>query len=51
MPWNPDQYLKFAGPRLRPGLELISHIPDLEARSVVDLGCGTGQLTALLPER
>ena len=51
MPWNPDQYLKFAGPRLRPGIELISRIPDLQARSVVDLGCGTGQLTALLVKR
>ena len=51
MSWNPDQYLKFAGPRLRPGIELISRIPDLDARSVVDLGCGTGELTALLAKR
>ncbi len=51
MPWDPRQYLKFAGPRLRPGLDLIGRIPELPARRIVDLGCGTGELTARLCER
>ncbi|HET8729283.1 MAG TPA: methyltransferase domain-containing protein [Alphaproteobacteria bacterium] len=51
MAWNPIQYLKFAGPRLQPGLDLIARLPDARAERVVDLGCGTGQLTALLGER
>ena len=51
MRWNPSQYVKFAGPRLQPGLDLIARLPELEPRRVVDLGCGTGELTALLAHR
>ena len=51
MTWDPAQYLKFAGPRLRPGLDLLARIPEIDARRVVDLGCGTGALTALLAGR
>lgn len=51
MPWNPDQYLRFADHRTRPGIELLSRIPDIEPRRIVDLGCGTGHLTAMLQER
>ncbi len=51
MGWDPDRYLRFADHRLRPGLELIARIPDVAARTIVDLGCGTGHLTAVLGER
>lgn len=52
MSWDPDQYAKFAGPRLQPGLDLINHLPtDLMAGRIVDLGCGTGSLTARLASR
>ena len=51
MTWNPTNTLKFAGPRLQPGLDLITRLPDIEARRIVDLGCGTGALAAQLSER
>ena len=51
MSWDPDQYLRFADLRTRPGLELIARIPDTNPSLVVDLGCGTGALTAVLAER
>jgi len=51
MSWDPDQYLRFADHRSRPGLELIARVPDNEPSYVVDLGCGTGNLTAVLAER
>lgn len=51
MPWDPNRYLRFADQRTRPGLELIARIPDVAAGTIVDLGCGTGHLTALLAER
>ncbi len=51
MAWDPDRYLRFADHRTRPGLELASRIPDIDARSIVDLGSGTGHLTAHLAER
>lgn len=51
MAWDPAQYLKFAGPRLRPALDLLQRI-DIEAPSVVyDLGAGAGNVTRLLAAR
>jgi trans-aconitate 2-methyltransferase len=40
--WNPVQYLKFGGARLRPGYELLGRIGDLPAGPIYELGCGTG---------
>lgn len=51
MSWNPDQYLKFAQPRLRPALDLLARIGATHPTSVYDLGCGTGNITRLLAER
>lgn len=48
--WNPSQYLRFADERGRPFVDLVSRI-GVEASSVVDLGCGPGQLTPVLRER
>lgn len=42
MAWNPQQYLKFAGERLRPGFDLLAQIDDLPDGPLFDLGCGTG---------
>jgi trans-aconitate 2-methyltransferase len=51
MPWDPAQYLKFAGPRLRPALDLLQRI-DLEAPTAVyDLGAGAGNVTRLVAAR
>jgi trans-aconitate 2-methyltransferase len=51
MRWDPDRYLTYAAPRLRPGLELLARVPDVAPRRIVDLGCGPGNLTARLAER
>ncbi|MDH3378113.1 MAG: methyltransferase domain-containing protein, partial [Gammaproteobacteria bacterium] len=49
--WNPDQYQKFSGHRLRPSLELLDRVP-LEAPKIIfDLGCGTGEVTRIIAER
>ena len=46
--WNPDQYNKYFKERNRPGLELISRIPESKFDSVIDLGCGDGVITKVL---
>ena len=51
MTWNPDTYLHFAAQRFQPALDLMARLPDLAARRIVDLGCGTGELTCLLAQR
>jgi trans-aconitate 2-methyltransferase len=49
--WDPDRYLTYADERGRPFVELISRIDAASPRRVVDLGCGPGNLTALLAAR
>ncbi|MFI5620706.1 trans-aconitate 2-methyltransferase [Streptomyces sp. NPDC051567] len=60
--WDPQQYLRHAGHRARPFLDLLARIPELPAHPptpsgatpgprVADLGCGPGNVTALLADR
>jgi trans-aconitate 2-methyltransferase len=49
--WDPGKYLEFAGPRLRPALDLLAHVPLAAPGVVFDLGCGAGNVTRLLTER
>jgi len=48
--WDPERYLTYADERGRPFLDLIGRIGDRAPRTVLDLGCGAGNLTALLAE-
>jgi trans-aconitate methyltransferase len=49
--WDPAKYLEFAGPRLRPALDLLARVPLGAPATVYDLGCGAGNVTRLLAER
>jgi trans-aconitate 2-methyltransferase len=49
--WNPDQYTKFSDHRDRPFFDLLARVSLKNPCSIVDLGCGTGHLTASLLER
>jgi len=49
--WDPDRYLRYAGERGRPFVELLSRVDAEHPESIVDLGCGAGNLTALLARR
>jgi len=51
MPWDPAQYLKFAGPRLRPALDLLQRIDVESPATVYDLGAGAGNVTRLIAAR
>lgn len=51
MPWDPAQYLKFAGHRLRPAIDLLSRIDADKPTEVYDLGAGTGNVTRLMKDR
>ncbi|MEI7254128.1 trans-aconitate 2-methyltransferase [Dickeya dadantii] len=46
--WNPELYLRFAGERTRPALELLSRISHPAPLAITDLGCGPGNSTELL---
>ena len=49
--WDPDRYLAYADERGRPFVDLLARVPAETPRVVVDLGCGPGNLTALLAAR
>jgi trans-aconitate 2-methyltransferase len=50
--WNPGQYDKFKNERSQPFYDLMDLIPkDSCFAKVIDLGCGSGELTAVLHER
>ena len=49
--WDPGHYLTFAGERGRPFVELLQRVGASDPETVVDLGCGPGNLTALLVTR
>jgi trans-aconitate 2-methyltransferase len=51
MAWQPSQYLQFAGERLRPALDLLARVALERPRTIVDLGCGAGNVTRMLGER
>ncbi|MFE7210051.1 trans-aconitate 2-methyltransferase [Streptomyces sp. NPDC001698] len=64
--WDPAQYLRHAGHRARPFVDLLARVPALSPSSqlrssrggpngdrprIADLGCGPGNVTALLADR
>ena len=49
--WNPEQYEQFKQERSQPFFDLMALVQPRPAMHVVDLGCGTGELTRLLHER
>lgn len=51
MAWDPTQYLKFAGERMRPAIDLVARVPLAAASTIVDLGCGPGNVSQLLGAR
>jgi trans-aconitate 2-methyltransferase len=51
MPWNPDVYNQFKNIRFKPFYDLAELITDEGKMNSIDLGCGTGEQTAILTEK
>ena len=51
MRWDPQKYGQFSDERSRPFFDLVAQVRAETPRRVVDLGCGSGELTATLAER
>ncbi|GAA1349239.1 trans-aconitate 2-methyltransferase [Streptomyces beijiangensis] len=52
--WDPQQYLNHADHRTRPFHDLLARIPDIRSDGparIADLGCGAGNVTAVLAGR
>ncbi len=48
---DPVQYARFSDERSRPFFNLLERVPQRDFKSIVDLGCGAGELTVSLAER
>ena len=46
--WNPEQYERYRDERSQPFFDLMALVEARPAMRVVDLGCGTGELTQAL---
>lgn len=51
MPWNPDVYNQFKNIRFQPFFDLSDLMADEKDMKAIDLGCGTGEQTAILAEK
>ena len=51
MPWNPDLYHKFQAERSAPFYDLLTLVDVRSNLQVIDLGCGSGELTRRLADK
>ncbi|WP_263360671.1 methyltransferase domain-containing protein [Flavobacterium collinsii] len=51
MPWNPEIYNKFKDIRYQPFYDLANFIQPEKGMKAIDLGCGTGEQTAILANK
>ncbi|KRD10291.1 trans-aconitate methyltransferase [Flavobacterium sp. Root901] len=51
MPWNPEVYNKFKDIRYQPFYDLTEFIQPFDGMKAIDLGCGTGEQTAILADQ
>ncbi len=48
--WNPEKYLLFKKQRTQPSIDLANRVRDCSAETIVDIGCGPGNSTAVLKD-
>ncbi len=49
--WSSSQYLKFANERTQPSIDLAARLALEAPRTIIDLGCGPGNSTAVVARR
>ena len=49
--WNPNQYNKFQSERSKPFWDLAGRVDFSKIRTMLDIGCGTGELTRSLHDK
>ncbi len=47
--WDPQLYLKFKNERTLPSIDLIAKISKENPETIIDIGCGPGNSSQMLP--